>query len=395
MATDMTTAMTEAYFRNPPKTDWIVHARRPEGLMVLACHIDDSPWEWNAGFGLLIHKHTGVAKPRTGFAAKRPVEAYFDPRTINAEVRVDEYARDWRDSDLSLMASTVIDTKPVPPEPPRSPRVLHAQAPLKRAEQKKRAKGFHPSMRNVTPSDHMTDEDRKHFMAQARELMANFCHLTHALPQCKILASKLTLRLLEAIEWEMINTAEWGRGLTTKIDDALRSAGAPHGPQRADGSDDLSIERWEQQREGARFQYHWMQLVFRAWSDQMVDTFTEYGGFMQGTQNNSNARQGIEHTGHTWEYVPVLLRQKQKKERARNVEKLSAVHRAMLIGKPPEEFEAYYERYTGFKPRKGKSVHDKATPHVAQPMSEGEATWMDEEGHHAGYTLDDDGNVVD
>ena len=146
-----------------------------------------------------------------------------------------------------------------------------------------------------------------------------------------------------------------------------------------------------------------MQLVFRAWSDQMVDTFTEYGGFMQGT--NHHGRLGVEHTGHigtkrdddgkTWEYIPVLLRQKEKKERKRNVEKLSAVHRAMLIGKPPEEFEAYYAKYTGFKPRKAKSVHDQATPQVAQPMSEGEATWMDEEGHHAGYTFDDDGNVVD
>ena len=197
-------------------------------------------------------------------------------------------------------------------------------------------------MRNVTPRDHMTPEDREHFFAQARETMANLCHLTHALPQCKILASKITFRFLEAIEWEMINVAEWGRGLTEKISEELKCVAAPHGPARTDGSDSLTIERWEQQREGARFQYHWLQLVFKAWSDQMVDTFTEYGGFMQSTQYHG--RLGVEHTGYTWEYVPVLLRQKEKKERKRDVAMRSEVHRAALIGKTPEDFEKYYAK---------------------------------------------------
>lgn len=395
--TAMTTAMTEAYFRTTPKTDWIYlthHKRWPHGYTdesrVRACNVDHTPWRWNAEFGMLIHRHTGVAKERVGSERRKSAEPFYDIRTINAEVSVEHTRRDWLDSEVEIHAPTVIDTKPIPPQPERVPRVLPSQAPLKRAEQKRRAKGYHPSMRNVTPRDHMTSEDREHFFAQARETMANLCHLTHALPQCKILASKLTMRMLEAIEWEMINVAEWGRGLTKKIEDELRAVGSPHGPARVDGSDSLNIERWEQQREGARFQYHWLQLVFKAWSDQMVDTFTEYGGFMQSTQYHG--RLGVEHTGHTWEYVPVLLRQQEKKARKIDVAMRSEVHRAALIGKTPADFEAYYARYTGMKPRKGKTIHDKATPEVAQPMSESEAGWMDED---AGYSFDDDGNVVD
>ena len=177
------------------------------------------------------------------------------------------------------------------------------------------------------------------------------------------------MRMLEGLEWEMIATAEWGRGLTKKIEEELRAAGAPHGPQRSDGSDNLNIERWEQQREGARFQYHWMQLVFKAWSDQMVDVIVEYGGIMQSTQYHG--RLGIEHTGSTgmehtsgkhqgeqWMYIPVLLRQQAKKARKLPTLRMrSEVHRAALIGKTPADFEAYYERQTGRKPRKGGAYH--------------------------------------
>ena len=114
--TAMTTAMTEAYFRATPKTDWIYlthHKRWPHGYTdqsrVRACNIDHTPWRWNAGFGLLIHKHTGVAKPRTGFKPKS-AEPFYDVRTINAEVSVEHTRRDWLDSEVEIMAPTVVDT---------------------------------------------------------------------------------------------------------------------------------------------------------------------------------------------------------------------------------------------------------------------------------------------
>lgn len=396
------TAMTEAlwqarnrtmelYFKKPPESDII----NIVGEEVLACWWQ--PWSYDRGLAMWIEPGTGRALPGLPpLGSKKPVEAFYKPQTINADIAVEQHKLDWAESGIGLegeIGKTIYVDGVA--RKLRGDRGAWAeqQRPLKRAEQKKRAKGWHPSMRNVTPRDHMTAEDREHFYRLARELMANLCHLTHYLPQCKILASKMTIRFLEAVEWEMINVAEWGQGLTKKIEDELRAVGAPHGPARVDGSDNLSVDRWEQQREGARFQYHWLQLMFKAWSDQMVDTFVEYGGIQQST--NYHGRLGVEHTGQTWQYVPVLQRQAEKKDRKADVDRLSAVARAELIGQPPEAFERFYEKRTGWKPRKGNRSTAKATPEVAQPMSESEASWMDESVHHAGYTFDDDGNVVD
>ena len=337
--TAITEAMMAAYFANPPARDMLpVPAPEPYSgwETVLACHIADAP------------------KKRVG------EKEFWDPRTINAEVHVQQAEADWQASGIGLEGETA-KTIYVDGVAKRLRGDGEAwrlkQKHLRREEQLFRARNFRPNKVDTKPSDHLTDEDRKRFVELAKEAMANLCHLSTFLPYTAIKGPRMAQRLLELVEREIVTDEEAGRKTASEIEAEYRALGG--------GVEEITntkIERLQRRKNGLRFQWYFDQLLFHAWREQYDEVCGEHEALAASLP-------GIEFDGRTWAYTSLRDRVERRKKLAKETEKAVQVQLAMLKGSSEQDYYRWLEKKTGYKPRNS-GYFNAARPEVAQPIYE-------------------------
>ena len=334
--TAITEAMMAAYFAKPPLRDWLPVEIDGSWQTVLACHIADAP------------------KKRTG------EKEFWDPRTINAEVHVQQHEADWQASGIGLEGETA-RTIYVDGVAKRLRGDGDAwrlkQKHLRREEQLFRARNFRPNKVDTKPSDHLTDEDRKRFVELAKEAMANLCHLSTFLPYTAIKGPRMAQRLLELVEREIVTDEEAGRKTASEIEAEYRALGG--------GVEEITntkIERLQRRKNGLRFQWYFDQLLFHAWREQYDEVCGEHEALAASLP-------GVEFDGKTWNYTSLRDRVERRKKLAKETEKAVQVQLAMLRGSSEQDYYKWLEKKTGYKPRNS-GYFNAARPEVAQPIYE-------------------------
>ena len=362
--TAMTTAMAEAYFRAPPRSDFLT---LPDQLHeVLACPVSASPWDWNPGVGLLRHRHTGETKLRTGFV---PGVEHISNRTtvgeINAEVHMHQVDAREREGGIGLegdVGRTIWVDGVAKRLRGDGAEWREKQAPLRREEQMRRVKKFHPLMLNEKPADFISKEDRQRFHEEAKNIMAQIVNLTRFLPRCEIQAVKQPTRLLELVEREMFSLEGANRERTQQIAAEYRALGGGV-PEITN----MKIERLQQQKQGFSFQYAYNQLLFAAWEEAAGEIMLEYEGL-------ATSLPGVEFVPgpggqKAWNYIKLRDRVERRKKLAKETDKAWAAQKAMLLGSSMEDYYRWLSKRTTYQPRHGQPSTSEATPETAQPMS--------------------------
>jgi hypothetical protein len=347
--------MTEAYFAKPPESDIMIIA---DGVEVLA---SPNPWRWDKAFGLFINERTGEGRLPTG--ENRPVDKSgynASVGEINADVYVHQVDAREREGGIGLEGDVakIIYVDGV------SRRLRGdgaqwrlAQSHLKRDEQARRMKKFHPSMTDVKPADFISAEDRARFHEEAKNIMAQLCNLTRFLPRCEIMAVKQPTRLLEMVEREMWSIEGANREKTAAIAAEYRATGG--GVPEIHSS---QIHRLQQQKQGFSFQYAYCQMLFAAWRESYDEIMTEHEGL-------ATSLPGAEFDGNTWNYVKLRDRVERRKKLAKETDRAWQTQKAMLLKLSMQDYHKWLYGRTTYEPRQGGVDAVEATPQVAQPMT--------------------------
>jgi hypothetical protein len=352
----MTTAIIDAYFAKPPEAHLMI---QPDGSEVLA---SPNPWRWDSGFGLFINERTGTTMAWVGPGKPRgkATDPKYDPRTINAEVHVQQVEADWAASGIGLeghTAKTIYVDGVAKRLRGDGDEWRRKQKHLRREEQLFRARNFRPNKVDTKPSDHMIEADRKRFFELAKEAAANICHLATFLPYVQIKGPRLMQRLLEMVERELISDEEAGKKTAREIEAEFRALGG--------GVEEITntkIERLQRRLVGMRFQYYFDQLLFKAWREQYDEVCGEHEALAASLP-------GVEFDGKTWSYTNLRDRVERRKKLAKETEKAVQVQLAMLKGSSEQDYYKWLERKTGYKPRNS-GYFSAARPEVAQPIYE-------------------------
>jgi len=308
--TAISEAMVAAYFQRPPDSDWL----ELDNDFVLACPV---PPRLTSG---TVKADVLVASQQT-----------FPVDGVAQRLRGD---RDkWR---------------------------LKREADKRYEDRLTRAKRFHPRQVDGNPAEYISLKDREIMIELARNIMAEMCHLTTYLPRCQILAPKWATRLCEMIEREMWSLEQWGKKLTEQIAAETRSLGGT----RVDEITNATIERLEQQRMGARLQYHHCQIVLHAFKLQYDEVGLEY-------DHLKAILPGMEGAGKKFrDYTPLRDRVERRQKLAKEGDRALQAQLAMLHQKSEQDYRKWVVARTRYEPRHGQ-------PEIAEGISEQEL-WSEE-----------------